>query len=43
MANKNAMLISGSFGRSAISQLLRRSFAEGVIEQRNMPVFIAHL
>jgi hypothetical protein len=42
-ANKNAVLVSGSFGRSAISQFLKRSFAEGIIEERNMPVFIAHL
>jgi hypothetical protein len=42
-ANKNAVLVSGSFGRSAISQFLKRSFAEGIIEERHIPVFIAHL
>lgn len=43
MANRNSVLVSGSFGRSAISQFLKRSFAEGIIEERHIPVFIAHL
>lgn len=39
---KSAILISGSFGRSSISQLLRKSFVTRIITEQNLPVFIAH-
>lgn len=37
-----ALLISGAFGRSALSQLLRKSFVSDVIAAGKLPVFIAH-
>ena len=40
--NSNAILISGSFGRSAFSQMLRKSFVQDVIAEHKLPVFIAH-
>ena len=39
---KAAILVSGSFGRSALSRLFRKSFISGIIKQHKMPVFIAH-
>lgn len=39
---KAAILISGAFGRSAISLLLKKSFIADVIKSHHMPVFIAH-
>ena len=39
---KSAILISGSFGRSALSQLFNRSFALDVIRDHQLPLFIAH-
>lgn len=38
----DSLLISGSFGRSFTSQLLRRSFIYDVITQHKTQVFIAH-
>lgn len=38
----SVMLITGSFGRSAFSYVTKRSFAEQVIADHGMPVFIAH-
>lgn len=40
--NKNALLVSGSFSRSMISQLLRKSFVTDVIAEHKLPVFVAH-
>ena len=40
--NKNAILVSGSLGRSFISQLFKDSFISRVIEEHKYPVFIAH-
>jgi nucleotide-binding universal stress UspA family protein len=37
-----SVLICGSFGRSGISQLLKKSFIAGIIDEGLMPVFIAH-
>ena len=37
-----AMLVTGSFGRSPISYLARKSFAGQVIRGHGVPVFIAH-
>ena len=39
---KSAILITGAFGRSAISQLFRKSFVSKVISEHKLPVFIAH-
>jgi hypothetical protein len=40
---KSAMLITGAFGRSALSYVAKRSFAEQVISEHGLPVFIAHM
>ncbi|MFL5808240.1 MAG: hypothetical protein ACJ749_01890, partial [Flavisolibacter sp.] len=37
------ILICGAHGRSAISQMFRKSFVTEVIEDHKLPVFIAHL
>jgi len=39
---KNVLLVSGSFGRSTLSYVGKRSFAQGVIHDHQLPVFIAH-
>jgi hypothetical protein len=36
------LMVSGSFGRSPFSYVAKRSFAEKVIHDHKMPVFIAH-
>lgn len=40
--NKNALLVSGAFSRSMLSQLLRKSFVTDVIAEHKLPVFVAH-
>jgi hypothetical protein len=40
--NKSAILVTGSYGRSAFSQFLKKSFAGDIIAEHNLPVFIAH-
>ncbi len=39
---KSALLVSGAFGRSAISQQLSKSFLSQVIADHSIPVFVAH-
>jgi nucleotide-binding universal stress UspA family protein len=39
---KNILLVAGSFGRSAVSNLLRSSFTGQVIHDHKFPVFISH-
>ncbi len=39
---KSSMLVCGSYGRSALSQLIRKSFARNIIANSQVPVFIAH-
>jgi nucleotide-binding universal stress UspA family protein len=39
---KNAILVSGSFGRSSISRIFRKSFIADVIKDHKLPVFITH-
>jgi hypothetical protein len=39
---KNVMLVTGSYGRSAVSYLAKHSFAEQVISEHRIPLFIAH-
>lgn len=40
--HKNAVLVSGSFGRSDLSMLFRKSYITGAINEHELPVFIAH-
>jgi len=39
---KNSILISGAFGRSALSQTFRKSFVLDIVKEHQLPVFIAH-
>ena len=39
---KSALLVSGSYGRSGLSQLFKRSFIRDIIADHQLPVFIAH-
>lgn len=39
---KHILLIGGSFGRSSVSQLFKKSFLHDVIADHKLPVFIAH-
>ncbi len=39
---KNVFLVSGSFSRSAVSNVFRKSFADHVIAEHTCPIFIAH-
>ena len=39
---KDSLLVSGSFGRTTVSQLFRKSFVTDVIRDHQIPVFIAH-
>lgn len=40
--NSNALLVSGAFGRSPLSQLFKKSFVADIITGQKLPVFIAH-
>ena len=40
--HKNSLVISGSFGRSGLSELFRRSFIMDFIKKHKTPIFIAH-
>lgn len=40
--DKEGILVCGSFGRSGFSELFRKSFAGKIIEDRVIPVFVAH-
>jgi hypothetical protein len=39
---QKVLLVSGSFGRSSLSYMTKRSFAEKVIRDHRLPIFIAH-
>ncbi|HMI62762.1 MAG TPA: hypothetical protein VK518_17715 [Puia sp.] len=39
---RNVLLVSGSFGRAPFSYLMKRSFAEDIIHDHQLPLFIAH-
>jgi hypothetical protein len=39
---KNVLLVSGSFGRSPLSYIGKQSFAEDIIHDHRLPIFIAH-
>ena len=40
--NKNRLVVSGSFGRSGISNTLKKSFITEAIESHELPVFVSH-
>jgi hypothetical protein len=40
--HKQVMLITGAYGRSPFSYLTKRSFAEQVVHEHKIPVFICH-
>jgi nucleotide-binding universal stress UspA family protein len=40
--NKDSLVVSGSFGRSGMSELFKRSFIMDLIKEYKTPVFIAH-
>lgn len=39
---KKPILISGSFGRSSLSRIFKKSFVRDVIKEHKLPVFITH-
>lgn len=39
---KGSILVSGSFGRSGLSQMFKKSFVADTIREHQVPVFIAH-
>jgi hypothetical protein len=39
---KNAILVSGAFGRGELSTILKKSFVTDVIREHRLPVFVAH-
>jgi hypothetical protein len=39
---ESVLLVSGSYSRSALSQLFKKSFINEVISQHELPIFIAH-
>ena len=42
LEKKSALLVSGSYGRTGLSKLFKRSFIKDVIAGHRLPVFIAH-
>jgi hypothetical protein len=40
--NKGGILVSGSFGRSSLSQMFHKSFVKDIIAVHKLPVFIVH-
>jgi nucleotide-binding universal stress UspA family protein len=42
LEKKSAMLVCGSYGRSGLSQMFKKSFVTEVITDHRLPVFIAH-
>ncbi len=39
---KSALLVSGSYKRSGVSQLFKKSFIKDVIAQHELPIFVTH-
>jgi len=39
---KAAILVSGSFGRSSVSRMFKKSFINDIIKEHKLPVFITH-
>lgn len=42
LENKEAILVSGAFGRSAFSRSFKKSFITDAIREHRIPIFIAH-
>lgn len=40
--NRDTLVVSGSFGRSGLSELFKKSFIMDLIKRHKIPVFIAH-
>ncbi len=40
--NGNAILVSGAYGRSGLSEMIKKSFITDVIHDHKLPVFITH-
>ncbi len=40
--HKNAIVVSGSFGRSGLSMFFRKSYIADAINEHQLPIFIAH-
>jgi len=38
----NPLLVSGSYGRSPFSEMLRKSFITEIVKEHKLPVFVAH-
>lgn len=41
-SKRSAILVTGSYGRSNLSELFKKSFVSDIIRNHKMPVFIAH-
>jgi hypothetical protein len=41
-AQKNAIIVAGAYGRSILSELLKKSFITETLKEHQFPVFIAH-
>lgn len=41
-SNRNSIVVTGSKGRSAFSELFKKSFVESLLEKHALPLFIAH-
>lgn len=39
---KNSLLVTGSFGRSDLSELFKKSFVADIIRENKIPAFVAH-
>ena len=39
---KNAILVSGSFGRSSLSRVFKKSFIKDAVREHKLPIFITH-
>jgi nucleotide-binding universal stress UspA family protein len=42
MDKGNTLLVSGAYGRSAFSEMLKKSFIQDVIKDHRVPIFVAH-
>ena len=39
---KTSILISGAFGRSSFSNIIKKSFITDIIKEHQLPVFVSH-
>jgi hypothetical protein len=39
---KSSLVVSGSYGRSGLSQIFKKSFVKNLISSHRLPIFIAH-